>query len=239
MKKTFIITFLLTGMFLGIILTMQLQSTKVSNSTFMTDEMFAKTNLLNDYLNEQSYLKSRILTLRKLINEQENSISIHSNSYNIQLLDELKSKIGLKEVVGEGINITLDDNPFASREGEIVSDKNLVQASDIRDIINALKVAHSKDISVNGHRIINQSSITSLGTNILVNNSHISHPFNILAIGNPNELKVGLENNMLLGDFYTRIKNSGLVFQVLISDSISIPIYDGELNTKYLNLIEQ
>src|SRR5690606_30062919 len=119
-------------------------------------------------LDEQSYLQSRIVSLRKQIEDAEGLIEDHTQTVNFEIIEELKRDIGLTEVKGEGLEIIMGD---------------MAQASDIRDIINILNAASADAISINGQRIISNSSISSVGTTILINNAHIAPPFLITAVG--------------------------------------------------------
>ena len=48
---------------------------------------------------------------------------------------ELSSGLGLTEITGPGLEVVLDDGLSAFREAAEVTDENLVQASDLRDLV--------------------------------------------------------------------------------------------------------
>lgn len=239
MKTNFLPIFLLIGLVMGLLLTWQFKTNIPIEGDYPTDEIAAKEILLKSFLDEQAYLQSRIVTLRKQIDESQAQIESYSETANMELLDDLKREIGLTEISGEGLEVLLDDSPLVKREGQGVTDANLVQASDIRDIVNVLNSASVSAISINNQRIIADSPISSVGTTLLVNNSHIAPPFVISAVGDSDIMLQRLLNKSLLPDIYARRKDSKIAFQIFKKNRISIPIYNGDLKTSYLNLVEK
>lgn len=239
MKKYYLIVFILVGILLGLFLVFQFKTPKIIQSSFEIDEMDAKDLLIKSFLDEQSYLQSRIVALRKLVSEAQTEIEIKTENASIALLDNLKKDIGLTDVYGPGLDIILDDGSFSDRESSESSDLRLVQASDIRDIVNALHASSASAVSINNQRILATTAISSVGSNILVNNSHIAPPFQIKAIGDVQMLIAGLKNKNLMGDFLDRVSKYNLSFSITISSAISIPLYNGDLKTNYINLVNQ
>ena len=238
MNKHFITVFLISGVIIGVLLTWQFSASVPLSTDFPSDEIEAKEDLLKEYLDEQSYLQSRIVSLREQINESQISIETQSEVFNIDFLNKLKKNVGLTEVSGSGIEILLDDSPFAFREGADVTDSHLVQASDIRDIVNLLNSANVYAISVNNQRIIATSPISSVGTTILVNNAYIAPPFTITAVGDTESILQRLLDPVLLPDLYERAKKSNIVFEIAKKNITTVSIYNGDLKTNYINLVE-
>jgi uncharacterized protein YlxW (UPF0749 family) len=238
MKKKFIISFILPGIIIGLLVAFQFKTSVPAGGRFLTSEMEAKDNLLKEYLDEQLYLKSRIVTLRKSIEEAQDALNDRTQSVNIQLLDELKKSLGLTEISGDGIEITLNDNPSIRRTDAEIDEANLVQASDLRDIVNILNAASSEGISINNQRVIATSPIISVGSSILVNNSHIAPPFTISAVGDKDLIIQRLLNNPLLNSLYSRRKKSNIGMEIIVKKSVLIPVYSEDLNAENINLVE-
>lgn len=239
MTKHSIILFILTGVFAGFLLTTQFNSDMVFKSRFPTDDAAARAALLEEYLKEQSYLKSRVVTLREKINEEQAGVENQSEDSNVELLEALKTKVGLSPMSGKGVEVLLDDSPIAHRESADITDLDLVQAGDIRDIINLLRAGGAEAISLNNQRVIASSTVTSVGTTLLVNNFHIAPPFNIKAIGDTGILLQRLQSKRLIPSLYEREKNGNIVFELFVKNTINIPIYGGDLKANYLNLVKQ
>ncbi len=238
MKKNVLYAFLATGLLIGILATWQFQNDVPVGSNFAVDEIEARKSLLKEFLDEQAYLQSRIVTLRKEIEDSQKSINAQTEKTNLEVLGKLKEDIGLTEAIGRGVEITLDDSPFALREGTNVTDEQLVQASDLRDVVNILSAADATAISINNQRVIATSPISSVGTTILVNNAYIAPPFIITAVGDTEIILQRLLNEKLLPSIYDRSAKTKLVFKIAMKEFLKIPIYNGDLNVDYLNLVE-
>ncbi len=239
MQKKALTVFLITGVFAGLLLSWQFQTRIPKGTTFKADEWSARQDILNEYLDEQAYLKSRIVTLREQIHGSQTAVNLQTEGANLEILDTLKKEIGLTPVSGQGVEITLNDSPLALREGAKVSDVLLIQAADLRDIVNLLFAADAEAISVNDQRIIATSPISSVGTTILINNSHIAAPFVIRAVGDTGIISQRLSNRTLLGNLYSRRDKGEIIFEAVAVNSITIPIYNADLKAKYINLITQ
>ncbi len=240
MTRSYVATFMITGLVAGTLLTWQFLSKAPLKLNFPSDEIKAKEDLLKSYLDEQSYLMSKIVSLRKDVETAQSKVETGTQTANFSLLDELKRNIGLTVISGPGLEVTLDDGHFLTREDRTeVNNTNLVQASDLRDVVNILNAARADAISINDQRIIATSPISSVGTTIMVNNSHIAPPFVISAIGDTNMMVERLLNKNLLLDIYTRRAKSNIGFEIMKKSGITIGIYNGDLKSNYLNLVKK
>ncbi len=206
---------------------------------FPSDEVVAKQDLLKSFLDEQSYLQSRIVSLRKELVKTQDVIDAQTEVANFDRLEALKRDIGLTEVRGEGLQILLGDSPVAIRSGAEASDVHLIQASEIRDVVNILFASGADAVSVNNQRVIATSPISSVGTTILVNNSHIAPPFTIRAVGDTEIMLQRLLNRDSLPAIYEKMRKQGIKFEILKKNVVVIPMYNGDLRTKHINLIDQ
>ncbi|MFA6305931.1 MAG: DUF881 domain-containing protein [Candidatus Gracilibacteria bacterium] len=237
-NKKFAISFAITGLVLGLFLTWQFKTEVPKGGNFPVDEIDARKDLLKSFLDEQSYLQSRIVFLRNEIEEAQSLIESKTKDVNTDILDQLKRKIGLSVVEGEGVEIVIDDSPTAEREGADVSDALLVQASDLRDLVNVLNSAKADAVSINNQRITAQSPISSIGTSILINNSYISPPFTINAVGDSGSIMQRILNEALLPSIYKRSKKGEVRFKAEQKAFLSIPIYNGDLKANNLNIVK-
>lgn len=238
MDKRFLTALFVTALIGGALISVQFGNPVVSDSTFPADEILVKEDLIKEYQDEQSALQSRIVFLRKQIEDAQTEIEKNQQNTNLDLLSTLEVNLGLKEVTGEGLEIQLDDSRFAVREGANVSDINLVQASDIRDIVNLLNAANAEAISVNDQRVIATSPISSLGTTILVNNAYITTPIVIRAVGDQEVITQRLLTKNFLPSLYKRVKDNHLYFKIFKKTVLSIPIFNSELKADHINISE-
>ncbi|MCI8481592.1 MAG: DUF881 domain-containing protein, partial [Clostridia bacterium] len=146
--------------------------------------------------------------------EKERQVSISSDDSSVEKQQELKrinTYLGLTDVQGEGIIITLRDNTNSILG---IAD-DIVHDGDLRTIVNELKNNGVEAISINGQRIVPSTAITCAGTVIQVNNEIVGSPFVIKAIGDQN-----MFNNITRpgGFVYSLIEDYGLNVKVDRSD---------------------
>ncbi len=238
MTKISLGTLLGFGVIIGFLLITQLNTPFPVEGGSPAYEVSAKEDLIKSFLDEQDYLQNRIINLREEIAENQQNIEVFSETANLEILESLKNQIGLTEINGEGLEIILDDSPLIKRTNLVEpNDSNLIQASDLRDTVNVLNAARADGISINNQRIISSSSIISVGTTILVNNSHIAPPFTIKAVGDWEIMLQRLQNRNLLPELYSKKEKSELLFEIFKKNNIKIPMYNGTLRVDYLNLI--
>ncbi|MBI4235434.1 DUF881 domain-containing protein [Candidatus Peregrinibacteria bacterium] len=239
MVKKLTIVFGIVGVLIGVMLTFQFQTSMPLSLDFAADEALARENLFKEFLDEQLYLQDRIINLRGEISQTEADLNIQSETANLEILESLKMEVGLSKVHGIGLTITLQDGKNAVREGANVSDKDLVQASDIRDLINILFASNADAIAINDQRVIASSAIASVGTTILVNNAYITPPFLISAVGDSDIMLQRILNDSLLKGLHERNKKQNILFKIVVKNIMTIPIYSGDLKTNYLNLVNK
>ena len=120
------------------------------------------------------------------------SLGIHTME---RVLNETQLLAGTLAARGPGVIVTLDDSPKKemSETRPDVVENYIVHDSDIRSVTNELFAAGAEAISVNGQRLIANSSIRCVGPVVLVNSVQIARPYVIKAIGAPEALQTALE----------------------------------------------
>lgn len=142
--------------------------------------------------------------------------------------------LGLTDVSGSGIIITLKDNNNVKRStlGPLDNiELYLVHAGDLVEVVNALRNAGAEAISINDQRITNYTSIYCAGNVVVVNGEKISSPIEIKAIGSP-ELLYG--SITIPGGYLELMADTGVVIDVKKAENISIGKYDKLLKTQYM-----
>lgn len=154
---------------------------------------------------------------------QEYSDKISNNRTASELLtkdlNRLKGIVGLRDVSGSGIIITLTDNNIAK-----------ISAEDLMELVNELKLAGAEAISINDERIVYDSYIVNIGNTFIRINGKQGQvsPYVVKAIGNPTYLESGLAKKQY-GYIDTR-KAEGKTITLERSDNITIKQYVGDLN---------
>lgn len=228
------LTFIITGLLVGLLLTVQIRSA-VPPSSYIVDEINIQKELVKSYLNEQAQFKSKIVLLREEIEENQENTYISSKENNLEVLSELKSDIGLEVAKGEGVQIALDDGIFGDREQAEDITQSLIHASDLRDLVNLLRTANVGAIAINDQRIIASTPITSVGNTVLVNNFHLLPPFKVVAIGDTELISQRLNDPSTMPDLRKRIDDNNVQFKAEIIPHLVAPIYNGNFSLKYIN----
>lgn len=181
---------------------------------------------------EQKALKSELNNLQDVVKQDQNELKKRSvNRPKVEELEKYREKVGLTEIKGKGIIISLDDSRALS-----ASEEAITHAADLRDIVNFLWGLEAQAISVNGERIVYSTSIDCLVNTVLINNTKTTPPFKINALGNPDLFTSALKNDSNLKDINKRVKNDGLVFSWQEEKEITVPAYRGNIGLEYAKI---
>ncbi|WP_297985339.1 DUF881 domain-containing protein [uncultured Campylobacter sp.] len=142
--------------------------------------------------------------------------------------------LGMTNVQGTGLEITLQDNLTATSENlGIFFDASalIVHDKDLIEVVNALKNAGAEAISINGQRVVTTTAITCAGNIIKINGQKVGSPFVIKAIGNQELLYGSL---VMPGGYLELLKDNGVLVEAKKVENITIEKFDGVISFKYL-----
>ena len=213
---------------------------KTINGTGSTMSTNAKENELRDAVLKS---KEKYDNLYRELEEAENELEAertNATQNNTELTDlenEIKNGnkvLGLSEVTGNGLIITIDDNQDISLNNWL-ADPNLllVHDTDLISVVNELKNAGAEAISINEQRLITTSAIECDGNIIKVNGEKVGAPFTIKAIGLPEVLinvdRFGGYLDYLRETRYLKVS----VERMTDKKTITIPKYTGIIKFQY------
>jgi len=196
---------------------------------------------------QQSKLKSEILKicekydeLSEQLDEIEKQLEIEResatiNNSNLAIIEEkIKDKnlmLGLTEVTGTGVEIVLNDgnssvlnNIFGNASDLLVHD------TDLMHVINELFNSGAEAVAINGERIVATTAIECDGNVIKINGNKMGAPFEITAIGYPEQLAGGVSRP---GGYLELLVSRGVVATLTKQNSIKIPKYTGTMKFNY------
>lgn len=214
------------SIFLVSLMGVQIKTIKKTDITAL--ETMQEDELRNEILN----LKEKNDELQAKISDNEEKIKEYNETLNNSQkaeellnneLKEYEKKVGLTDVSGQGVVITLTDTTSQS-----YSYSNLV------DFINELKYAGATAISINDHRIVTTTEIVEISKKYILLNTdqRISSPYVIKAIGNKDKI---LEVFNLKDEGYIDLyKNSGYDVKIEASDDVTVKKYDKDINFEYI-----
>lgn len=234
-KTTIIITVGIACLILVMIIFMQFKV------VYQTDISSIDTMREEDLKTELASLKSKYESSIEKYNEIQETLKKYkeqsnSNSETKKHLEEelatLQLMLGITDVEGQGIVITLKDPPNIDKN--IIDDESTeqrVSADELMIIVNYLKDAGAEAISINDQRVVNTTDFVQItNTYIKMNSESISPPYTIKAIGNPEYLK-----STLIGvGYYDKIKSFGQEIVINEERRVIINKYNGNMQTKYI-----
>lgn len=192
---------------------------------------------------EESELKTQVLKMKEKYEnsyeklqkiEQELEVTRQNLTNNDEELESLEKQIkeanmllGLTDVYGEGVTITLTDGVISSNTLKV--EDLLIHDIDLVNVVNELKNAGAEAIEINGKRIVGTSSIDCDGNVISVNGEKVTSPFTINAIGYP-ELLSTLNR---AGGYLDILNDYNIKTDFKKKDKINISKYSGIMSFKY------
>ena len=210
------------------------------NKTNSISQGFAEDSLRDEYLR----LKEKTDNLSRQVEERgkeldriREQVTEGDGEYS-GIEDEINlnnNLLGTTELVGQGVEIVVQDDPTATRDTISVFDNisdHIVHDADLRVLVNELKNAGAEAISINGQRLVNTTAITCIGNVIKINDEKITSPFTIKAIG-LSEMLAGIDRP---GGYVERLRDYGIVVTIKKSSEVSIPKYNGIISSKYMTI---
>jgi len=151
-------------------------------------------------------------------------------------LEDNNRFLGLTDLRGNGIVITIDDN----REEILVETLNvnrlLIHAEDVLYIVNELFNAGAEAVSIGdqsgSHRIVTTTPIMCDGNIIRVNNETLGVPIVIRAIGSTSRLYTSLRRP---GGILRMMEEDGINVLIQREDNVRIPRFSGVHRYEYIN----
>jgi uncharacterized protein YlxW (UPF0749 family) len=182
---------------------------------------------------EQGELKRQVGRLREELDAiQRDAVA------DTEMLEELRAELalqkahaGLLAVQGPGIRVILDDSKLVLGGN---ASESLIHDFDLRDVINVLWLAGAEAVAVNDERVVNSTSVYCVGTTVMVNDTRLSPPYEISAIGDPVRLQDYLRNTGYLSELKARSKRIGLRMEFIRADTMTLSAYRGSLPQRFV-----
>lgn len=175
--------------------------------------------LINKYEQENAYLRQQ---LKEFHRDEE--------------IIRLKMFAGLIPLTGKGLKITLSDSERKLKDYEDPI-FYVVHYDQLELLINELRAAGAEAIAINGYRIAQSSGFSCAGSTILIDTKRLAPPYEIEAIGDPQNLKNAL---LMPGGFVEQqILSFNLKFIVEQVDRLVIPAYTGSTTFEYAQPVKE
>ncbi len=184
---------------------------------------------------EQADLKKQIADLRARLNEAQ-AVEAEQKTSLLDInkqIGEQRMAAGMIALHGPGVVATFDDSAARSVPENEDPENYILHDYDLRDILNTLWAAGAEAISLNGERIVSNSSLYCVGTTVICNATRISPPYAVRAIGEPEALRAALTGSPQMAKFNQRAQIYDLPVNVELSQDVQVPAYNGSLVFKY------
>lgn len=194
------------------------------------------TGLKDELLNLQGKYES----LYKELEQKEEKLeevrlnAAASNETDTQNEVEIKNNqvlLGLTEVSGQGIIITLDENREVNPNEVLNISEYLVHEQDLLYIINELFNSGADAISINDQRIVTTTAIQCDGNIIRINGKMVGVPIVIKAVGFPKRMEYALARP---GGYLQKMANDGVEVFTQPTENVTVPKYEGVYSYEYL-----
>lgn len=219
MKKEIIIISTTIGFVCAILVAVILVQFKTVDKTDIAGIEAAREEELQTLL---SSLKTRYEEIQEKLQDTNNKIqdykqTVETNKEASELLqkelEQTNLLVGKTNVTGEGVIVTLSDNENVE-----------IEASDLRTLINELKLAGAEAISLNDKRILNMTEIVDVGGRILINEERVVSPYVVKAIGGQTYLSSAL--SLKTTGFIDNCKINGKTVEMTSEKRINIDAYN-------------
>lgn len=188
------ILFIFIGTAIGVILSLQIRANPVFVGSSTVEQFETQKALLSTFSMEQEALKKELTAIDEKIQASKSIIEKRVSTETLKELNRLKDIAGFNATQGNGVRIILNDNSAVNRFGFSLTNENFVQASDLRDLVNALFLQGAQAIQINGKRLTPLTTIQPVFDTILIDNLQVIAPFSVEAVGHSDTLVAAAES---------------------------------------------
>ncbi|HZE37184.1 MAG TPA: DUF881 domain-containing protein [Stackebrandtia sp.] len=163
------------------------------------------------------HLESRADRLRDKVSRLRDQLI--GGQHEVDRLHQAEAAAGLRAVIGDGVTVTVTDGPGTS-SGE--ADPGKVYDRDLQIVVNTVWAYGAEAIAVNGQRLTATSAIRAAGGAIMIDNSPVSSPYKITAIG-PDDLADTVSSSSIADTFDKYSAKYGMSMTVTESSDLRLP----------------
>lgn len=189
---------------------------------------------INRLESEQKELKSTIADRRAQLAAVQKDAATQKTAL-ADLNTQLESQrvlAGMVPLVGQGVQVVLDDSNVKSIPVGEDASHYIVHDYDIRDVVSTLWQSGAEAIAVGDERIVASTSVYCVGSTILVNDTRMSPPYKIIAIGPPT-MEEALNSPSRLQSMKSVARQYGVQFKVTSAKELRVPAYSGSFSDRY------
>lgn len=219
---------------LGLLISIQLKTVNMQTGGYTTSQrgqqLASQLNKLNE---KEDALKSELSILEDKLNkyktsESSSDVALRNINEDIKKYEELS---GYTDVSGQGIDMKIIGVGQDPNANMLIYNYELLLS-----VVNKLNAAQADAISINEQRIVANTAIELSGEKLLINDTPISPPFVVKAIGNADTLESALK--LKYGVIWEIENYYNAKVDIEKKENIKIPRYSKEIKYKYANPVE-
>ncbi|KAF1084830.1 hypothetical protein SPSYN_02000 [Sporotomaculum syntrophicum] len=219
-KTSMYISIMLVAAVLGLMLSLQFRAVNRASSGISIDRAQEVTAELKRINQDKEDLSKEINDLTSKLNQVKQGQAEAVAALQSEL-NKVRMNAGLITVSGSGIELVLD-KPDNTEDTQIPPELMVIQDEYLLSALNELWGAGAEAISINGQRIIATTEIRQAGSFININLNRVVPPYQILAIGNPQELMNTLEMTGGLQEYW---RDLGIKVTIEKHEDLTLPAY--------------
>lgn len=184
---------------------------------------------------EQVDLKRQISGLRSQVDAAQST-----DAQSKTALQDISSEVdrqqiaaGMTALHGPGVVAIFDDSTAHNIPRNEDPAKYILHDYDLRDVLNTLWISGAEAVSLNGERIVGNTSLYCVGTTIIVNSTRLSPPYEIHAIGDSAALSAALQGSAQMEKLTQRAAIYDLPIKIEQSENVLVAPYNGSFVYKY------
>jgi len=215
---------------LGFSISLQLKSVRFNRS--LTTENLRVSELqsmLNDEMDKNAALVSELETTKTQLSELRSSTGDTALDVMTRQLEAYEAFSGTVALTGPGVTVVMTDAKSINNPNSPI-DSYIIHDSDLRSVINELYASGAEAISINGERLVATSAVRCVGPTVIVNNTRLSIPFEITAIGDAKTLEAGL---IVKGGIVDTLTPWGIDIKITQHSKVEVPAYTGSSTFKH------
>ena len=156
--------------------------------------------------------------------------------------DRLSTTVGLAEVSGRGVTVTLDDAPPGEIDREHpgwpdpTPDDLVVHQQDVESVVNALWAGGATAMEIMDQRVISTSAVRCVGNTLILHGRVYSPPYRISAVGDPAELSRSLSGSEGIRVYRQYVTAYGLGYSVRRQGNLELAGYLGPIDLEHAQM---
>ncbi len=224
----------LVGLVLGLFISMEWQ-TPVARAPVTADyprELGRET--IKRLEAEQKDLKQSIADLRdRLAAQQKDAASRKTALAGLNSeLDSQRMLAGMVPLVGSGVQVILDDSSAKTIPAGEDPAHYIVHDYDLRDVVSLLWQSGAEAIAIGDERLVASTSVYCVGSTILVNDTRMSPPYKIVALGPPS-MEDALNSPARLQKLKQDVRQYGVQLKIAQVKDAQVPAFSGRFPNRY------